>query len=292
MNALPLQFLIPPLALFLLLTVVGCTGTISWKGDPPFPDWLLRQLETQEGGRAEVNELLGSPNATRRSGKLAIYIEPRQLEAYAGGVAHVENHHLLIEYDERERVIEHQLVVNSECIPSGECLSNTRCTRGRYCPPARPAVGIASLDDWRTEAIDRLVVYAAPDADEQAKAFDPIPARCQLFVYRSSMRSPANVKVGHGAKLHPIALPPSGFVVWKDAPGQQELRVLWNDAPGEYARHTTKITCHTGSSTFVEIALRKRWFSWFWGWPYATEVRRVGRSTGEAAVRARWLVLE
>jgi hypothetical protein len=129
--------LFSPLALFLLLTVVGCTGTIPWKGDSPFPEGLLRQLELQGGDRAEVNELLGSPNATRRSGKLAIYIEPRQLEAYLGGVAQVENHHLLIEYDERERALQHLVLVNSECTPSGECLSNTRCTRGRYCPPGK-----------------------------------------------------------------------------------------------------------------------------------------------------------
>ena len=284
------------LALF-ILTTLGCVAPQSfpWKADEPFPYGLTLALEHEDWGREEVTRRLGSPDAIRESGRIAIWVEPRQMELdFMGGVHAVENHHLLIEYDEQWRIAHHQIVVNSGCMPSGECLANVLSPPGGPFRYHKPHLASADITEWKGLTIDHLVLYAAPADDLRAKQLEVPPDRCRLFVFVANddleRFAGPYVKLGHGPASHEVAIPPSGFLMWDTEPDIEALRIVWSDYWGNFdTRRSVEVSCDAGAPVFFEIELIQ---DEGWSYDYHIEARILDRGRGESAIEDRSLVLE
>jgi hypothetical protein len=70
--------------------------------------------------RADVSKWLGEPDATRKGGDLAVYIEPREISRNLNASpSRVDYHYLLIEYDESDKVANFRKLINATCALAG-----------------------------------------------------------------------------------------------------------------------------------------------------------------------------
>lgn len=117
---------------------------------------------------------------------------------------------------------------------------------------------------------------ASPQADQEAKRFDPPnPSKGALYVYRSGLMGavrPLDVSLVGGASAQ---LGYNTFIRIEGPPGPIDIAC-------QVAGNTTnsQLQIHDGQTRFVEVSMNG------WGWTPTCEVAEVPPGQGEAAVRS------
>lgn len=255
-------------SVFIQTNLVGCilplltpASTILEK---PFPDESKTLIKVGVNTKGEVENILGTPDATRRNGSIYIYAKPYiymkfYLFAYLnhGSARDFQTHHLLIiQFDRNGIVKDFDHISGNDCeTQNGIYVADTglrsRVTK-YYGTVAAPIYAPVS---------QMLVLYSPSDIETSAKQFLIPAGKSAIYAYCEpnyfSWFIPENGIAKVSVSLDTIKLGDfgaKGFFYWIVDPGSHSM-IVTPIYPETIGRHGDALTieCIEGQISFVEL---------------------------------------
>lgn len=263
--------------LFLILLIVisfnlvGCVilplPSIKALEEKPFLAEQTSAIVVGITTKAEVENLLGAPDATRRDSTIYIFAEPHiygyllfvDLYWSDAAIKRLEKHHLLIVQFDKNGIVKDvdHTVGNGTCTQNGIYVADTGL---------RPKVYLYLYSYPKPEDISvqqMLVLYSNRITEQNAKSFIVPHGKSVIYVYREKFPKILpfillNQKVT--VNLDCIELGDfgeEGFFYWIADPGHHSITVtpLWPEPENRWLRHASasiEIECKEGQIYFVE----------------------------------------
>jgi hypothetical protein len=280
-------FLLFSVIALLQISLFGCVGFIPAKTEKPrFVDESVSPISPGVTTKDHVKGILGQPDAIRKKDSIYIYSDPRKIGKFliampypgspGGTIDYYKNHLIIIQFSNSGIVQELDHVY------------------GRRTRTTKNGIFVAFVNPYNK----KVVLYAQPPLDEQAKQFfRPVGKSAIYFYYRKSGTSrllPDKGLIGHVSldKISLSDITERGYFYWVVEPGNHKLEIsgysLKSDShiqPGSLS-----IDCEEGQIYLVEQTWKtERIFpTSIW----SGQMRIVDKDEGQSEIKKRRLILD